>query len=441
MDIVFTKDQENALKEFAGFLDSDEKYMVIQGKSGTGKTTLTHALIRVAENHEKVKDLICGSDDNSPKKNFINLGDATGFATGFYRVQLTATTNQAVKVLSELSSLNARTIHSYMGVVPRSDFKTGKTHLAKTANYNTKQNVLLFIDEYSMIDDILFKLIDSTFYGSCKIVLIGDKHQLVGIKQVTTIVTNTLKCLRVELNETVRNPGNIQKAGEEFRIAVETGIFSPMKFSPEVLNVNGPEFKKMINEEFVLNRLKSSKIVAWTNAQVIAYNTYLRKERGLPELFTEGETVITNKLIRYAGKTILTDSEVIITKIRKELNEMGVEGRTVTLNDSIRAFLPNSQMHVKTLLKSLAKTAKAQQNWHSYYDVKDNWLDLRLTDASTVHKAQGSTYEKAFIDLPDIARCNIPSEVARMLYVAISRASKQVICYGKLPDKYKGKVP
>ena len=64
----------------------------------------------------------------------------------------------------------------------------------------------------------------------------------------------------------------------------------------------------------------------------------------------------------------------------------------------------------------------------------DTWADLRPTFASTVNKAQGSTYDKVFIDLSDFKPMvhKDPIQLARLLYVAMSRAKYQVIFTGDL---------
>ncbi len=56
----------------------------------------------------------------------------------------------------------------------------------------------------------------------------------------------------------------------------------------------------------------------------------------------------------------------------------------------------------------------------------------------SIHKSQGSEYDTVFVDLTNIGKCRVPSDVARMCYVSITRASKQVILYGSLPPKYCG---
>ena len=46
--------------------------------------------------------------------------------------------------------------------------------------------------------------------------------------------------------------------------------------------------------------------------------------------------------------------------------------------------------------------------------------------AITVHKSQGSTFERVFIDVENICRSNIQQ---KMLYTAITRASKSIFVY------------
>ena len=79
-----------------------------------------------------------------------------------------------------------------------------------------------------------------------------------------------------------------------------------------------------------------------------------------------------------------------------------------------------------------------QKDWIHYFYVKDTFLDLRPKDASTVHKAQGSTYETVYIDLGDLSTCRIPDMAARLLYVAFTRASNRIVLYGKLKEKFGG---
>jgi exodeoxyribonuclease-5 len=60
---------------------------------------------------------------------------------------------------------------------------------------------------------------------------------------------------------------------------------------------------------------------------------------------------------------------------------------------------------------------------------------LRPIHASTVHRSQGSTYEKVFVDLTDIGRSTRRDVLLRLLYVALTRSRGDVYVTGELPDR------
>ena len=82
-------------------------------------------------------------------------------------------------------------------------------------------------------------------------------------------------------------------------------------------------------------------------------------------------------------------------------------------------------------MKSLYKSSP-----RLYYEISNQTLDLRKVEASTVHKAQGSTLDTVFIDLDDISKCTQKQLTAKLLYVAASRARKKIIFFGELAKRY-----
>ena len=82
-------------------------------------------------------------------------------------------------------------------------------------------------------------------------------------------------------------------------------------------------------------------------------------------------------------------------------------------------------------MKQLYKQSPAD-----YYLFSKRVLDLRMVDASTVHKAQGSTLDTVYIDLDDISKCTQKDLTAKLLYVAVSRARKKVVFFGDLAKRY-----
>ena len=416
-----TQDQQHALSVFCQFLQKpNEKYMIIDGAAGCGKSTLVAHLYGALQAHLKMYELLlCKKPDKGKFKAFF-----------------TATTNKAAVALREITGLETKTIHSLLGLKVQSDYDTGEVQLLKREDYALLYNHLIIIDEGSMIDDRLFKLIDETACD-CKIVIIGDKYQLAPIWQKVSIMEK-LNCTKVTLHKVMRHAGPILHTASIFRDVVETGIFSDIPLSADVIHVDGPTFQKLIDQAFTNKKYRTNKakVLAWTNSRVQAYNQHIRSIKGYPELYQEGEIVFTNNPIIYGEGIIPTESAVEITSVSDPIEQREVTGYLLQLDSKISAFMPASAWEAKLRLKKAAQ----EKNWSEYFHIKDYWLDLRPAYASTVHKAQGSSYDTVFIDLKDIGKCNISSDVARMLYVSISRAVNKVVLYGDLPKKYRGAI-
>jgi exodeoxyribonuclease V len=416
-NITLTDDQKAAVKAFLRFLvNPDEKYMIIHGSAGTGKSTLITYLMEALERQYKMYALLlCKQPKN-----------------GEFQVHLSAVTNKAAAVMKELTGRDAVTVNTLLNVVPKANFETGYRDLVKTKNYTLLHNRLILLDEASMLSDELFNLLDETTIDS-KIVLIGDQYQLAPVKQQKSLM-ESLTCPKVTMNKVMRHAGDILTTSALFREVVETKQFKEIPTSQDVQHVNGLDFKDWIDRAFTGPGYRShnTKILAWTNGRVIEYNNYVRELKCLPERFEAGETVITNNFIQIGRHAWGVDSSIKLTDIGPVEKLYGVKGCMVELDETAEAFWPFDYRQAKTLMKACAKA----KEWRNYFMIKDQWLDLRPVYASTVHKSQGSTYDTVFIDLSDIGRCTIASDVARMLYVALSRSRKQVVLYGSLPQRY-----
>ncbi len=84
------------------------------------------------------------------------------------------------------------------------------------------------------------------------------------------------------------------------------------------------------------------------------------------------------------------------------------------------------------LLKEFAR----KKQWREYIIVKNTYMVLRLPHACTIHKSQGSTYENVYIDLDSFKACKDRETLARLLYVAVSRAKNHVYFHGSLPKGF-----
>jgi uncharacterized protein YxeA len=433
MSIILTKDQDNAVNRFLDFLVSDDNFFVIQGAAGTGKSFLIKHLLETFYSKYKSYCLLLQKDVQE------------------FDIKITATTNKAVNVvesfmkdlLIQRDNLQVCTIFSLLGLKVQNDRHSGKSTLTFNQNnapsfHNAGTTTLVFIDEASFIGEELDQIIRNvlTESANAKVVLIGDKYQLAPVGQ-TFSVMDTVDCKKVVLDEVIRNGGHILATGTQFRKTVETGIFKPIQYNNnDVIHVDGPTFQSMIDKAFADPKCTadSHKILAWTNARVQAYNKHVRKTAGRPLIFEAGETIITNNFIQGSRRyTRSVDSSVTVTRIDQQpTTHYDVKGYMVELDYMHIGFMAENPEHTKALLKTLAN----KKEWKKFYEIKETWLDLRDFYAGSVHKSQGSTHGTVFLDLADIGTNWNATDVARILYVSITRAAKQVVCYGYLPNRY-----
>jgi len=409
---TLTADQLNAMEAFHNFLiDPVESVFVLSGYSGTGKTTLVSYLLAELPKYMAA----------------IKLIDPT---TKFYQTQLTATTNKAAENFSNLTKQNVSTIHSFLGLRVQTDYKTNVTTLIPRSLIPI-EDTLLFIDEASYIDSALLGLIFK-LTKNCKIVFMGDPAQLTPVKSSGTPVFDA-HFSGAKLTQVVRQAeGNpIVDLSTKFRNTVNTGEF--FSFVPDgqaIKYLPRDDFNSAIESEFTRPdwRYADSKVLAWTNKCVIGYNHAISDHiTGDPD-FQVGDYAICNKFVTYGRSALKTDQLVQISAISEDTEEYGVPGNNYVIDGCVHVFGPKSLTEKNTALKK----AKAEENFKVVQRIDNEWIDLRAAYACTVNKAQGSTFDRVFIDLDDIRRCNSGNQIARMLYVGVSRAKSQVFLTGDI---------
>ncbi len=135
LDIQFAEEQRDAID-----LSVSQKLHIITGGPGTGKSTITQAIIRITE---KITDEII----------------------------LAAPTGKAAKRMSQITGKRASTIHSMLEF----DFTTGRF---KRDGENQIECDLLIVDEASMIDSSLIYCLLQAIPSSARVIFIGDIDQL-----------------------------------------------------------------------------------------------------------------------------------------------------------------------------------------------------------------------------------------------------------------------
>lgn len=417
-----TNDQQAASAAFTHFMTTDENEKVLSGGAGVGKTTLLKHLMDL-----KDPSLICRLAGIEPIEDWV----------------LTATTNKAAEVLGNSTGREASTIHSYLGLAVYNDYETGRTKITKTRRFSVKENTLIVVDEASMVDRQLRQLIHEGT-KNCKILYVGDHCQLAPIGEemspVFSEVTN-----RSYLNQIVRsqNAPPITALALQLRATVETGVFRPIAEVPGWIDYLTPDQAKLEIEEHFIHRLdlaEQSRILCFTNNKVVRFNDYIRQGRGLPPEIAAKDVVIACNAAQYKHSTqrMRIEQELRVLQVDPPIryrlpDPVDFYVRTVHTNYG-QIDVPVDRAHWQSLIKHYKKL----QNWPAFYELQERLADVRPRDACTVHKSQGSTYRTVFIDLEDIGTCRIPSQVARMLYVACSRPTHRICFIGRLPPKYGG---
>lgn len=418
--ITLTADQQAAYNAFSSFfIDPDKAVFVIEGFSGTGKTTLVeHILAGLPKFYDMRNALL-------PNRKHID-----------YEVVLTATTNKAVSNFQQISGRPVATVQSTLGLHLEKDYSTGKSNLEPHQPPNHFTEKLLFIDEASYIDQALLDLIFSMTHN-CKIVFIGDPAQLLTPKSWGAPVFYAgFETARLE--EVVRQDDQspIQALSTCFRETVNTGEW--FRFKPDgdhIVHLGREAFEQAIIEEFSRPdwRDQDSKVLAWTNRRVQGYNKGLRELTTGTRVFQKGDMAICNHFVRGKGKgrgnaSLRTDQLIEIDRHIGATQEWGLNGHRYSVVGAGTYFVPDSRSEWERLENAL----RAEGDVLTLRQIDEEWADLRAAFSSTINKAQGSTYDQVFLDLDDIKRCRDGEQIARMMYVGVSRARRRVYLTGDL---------
>jgi len=414
-----TNDQQNALDSLQAFIFDDTPMLVLEGYAGTGKSTLLKTFL------QQLPDLLAG---------YALVDPAYVPRTIFF----TATTHKAVENLmqilprEQIAGLNTTASLFAMRLVQQS-YKKSKLVFAGIQQVKFPKNSLIFIDEASYLDsDIMSVISDTSIAKDSKVVFIGDPAQLIPINMTRCPVFHA-KLPTIKLTEVIRQSADnpLLDLVTEFREAVATKVFPPI---PHGI----PEIGYMDDRVTVANTLKQvfsdpdwnpskSRILAYTNNRVTAYNDWLAEQLEGTSQLIEGCYYINNRAVNAHSSIIRASETVMVLGIATQLDYVhGIPGSWVKLvsnGSPVRdlLFAPHNYRQWAAQTKIWEK-----EEHHTALHTSQSWVDLRRMYSSTVNKAQGSTFDECWIDLEDIATCRNPEQRARLLYVAASRARNKI---------------
>ena len=431
-----TPDQQAGADAFFTFLlDPGAKVFVLSGGPGVGKSFLMSHLVRTT------------------MKDYANACSMLNIKEQYDTLAFTATTNKAAEVLEQSLGIPVQTIQSFLSLRVIEDHKTGKTRLEKTQAYRVRHRHIVFIDECSMVDSSLYQIIMESFQDS-KIIFVGDHFQMAPVGEPHSPVFLEVDPGNfIYLSQPVRNAGQpaLVQLCAQLRETVETGVFRPIKEVPGVIEyLDDTSMLTMLHKHFK-DPEPSARVLCYTNSRVEAFNEFIREEvRGLPAQFQVGDHLVVAQTYTSGKDTINVEREAEILKIRDQdfdLNHVDATpgAKPIPYREAEIRIKPSKASFTvrlatdKTLVAEAIKTYARRKDWSSYFELKNRYCDLRDKAACTVYKSQGSTYETVFIDIGNIGTSYDKEQVARMLFVAASRATTRVYLYGRLPPAYRGK--
>ncbi|MBR4911163.1 MAG: ATP-dependent RecD-like DNA helicase [Clostridia bacterium] len=385
--IKFAENQRRAIKLAFG-----ENMMILTGGPGTGKTTA-----------------LCG---------IIDLFERRGAL-----VTLAAPTGRAAKRITELTGREAKTVHRLL----EAEWVDGK----KTRFARNERNPLLcdvlIVDEASMLDSLLFEALIRSVKLGCKMILVGDTDQLPGISagNVLADLLQSGKVASVALNEVFR------QSKESLIVNNAHAIINNLK--PDISNNGGDFFffERQGTDAVVdtVLELCSNRLPAAYGFDPVKDIQVLCPSRKLGAGSFNLNNLLQQRLnvnakdtahLSYKGVYYCKGDKVMQIKNNYDLpweKENGESGFGVF----------NGDIGVITDINVAASSMRIlyDDKYVLYY--ADNFSEIELAYAVTVHKSQGSEFDCVILPLS-----GIPSPLAyrNLLYTAITRAKKLFIGVG-----------
>ncbi len=362
LNITYSEKQ----KECFRFLETNG-VKIVTGGPGTGKSTV-------------INGLIYGYKEKHP--------DA--------EIKIMAPTGRAAQRISEITGLSAGTIHRMLSILP---YSKDQLDTAYNGDYPAD---LLIVDEASMLDSTLMRLLIKSIKSTALVLLVGDINQLpsVGAGNVLNelIISNKIDTVHLDTNYRQKNKSTII----ENAISVNSG-------STKLINDDFFEIIECDSEEEIQQTI--------VKRFVDIYNTHHPYDVQVLSSTKKGPagTIALNKQIQEMINTEKTVTAYSNSKFR-------IKDKVMTIRNNYDAGYFNGD---------IGTISSADENFIYVQFFKEEVLipkhdiqDVELAYACTVHKSQGSEYDTTIIALPET-----PSVMLRrnLLYTAITRAKKKVL--------------
>ena len=476
--ITYNKEQQSAIVNAVSFLKTNTdptQYYVIEGKAGTGKTTIAKEILKEFEDEQIYVAAVSHKAKGVIKSSF---GDDT----------------RGKKFFSIAGLLGMKGIND-------NDTQTTKFQVGLKVPLLDNPPALLVIDEASMItEDVLKKIIDinSSLSRPFQMLFLGDIGQIQPIRDEQSEFYRTHKDLLNKKSDIFNSKHKSKlitrvRQGEANPILPYADYFweNSQKENPELNPTQHIVRNNQITDKGSLlfsnseGEVLNSVIKAVKNAvekgltnhvKIVTYHVNEKTELnqkihealfGKDSDYSKGDMLILNSPydLPDVNATMENSSEIQIKSIQDtDVDEFGVHTLYLETNGTAYTRTGNEQKDCviqvvsrndiglyNQKLYELASYAKRQTNralkkqaWSDFWEYKGRYADVDFGYAITAHKSQGSTYDIVVVDEKDIMGTTATSnqEKSELIYTALTRPRKTAIVISSVPvsNPYTGDI-
>lgn len=391
-------------------------FLIISGGPGTGKTTTVTRLLCLLIEHFKI----------NPQR--IKLAAPTGKAAMRMQeaIRQAKTNLQLSPELAALIPEQGSTLHRLLGYIP------GKVGFRHHAHYPLPADVVI-VDEASMIDISLMSHLFAAVRPNARLILLGDRDQLASVETGSIFRdlcsvdadTHPLNEHIVVLEKSWRfdASGGIGQLAKAVRDQQEQTILDILHLTPVGVTWDpSPQISEQYLHHVWQDYLKQVKAWQQEIAQLptlfAAFNQFrllspLRKGSLGTEQLNQRISGLLRRVLpnRFQGPWF-AGRPVMITENDYRQN---------LFNGDIGLSLPDANEQLRVWF------AEPNGNFRAFAPVR---LPAHETAwAMTIHKSQGSEFEKVLLVLPEDAEAQILGR--ELLYTGITRARRQIDLMGK----------
>lgn len=376
----------NELQKKAIITSLQNKFNIITGGPGTGKTTIIKGIVESYKQIEKI-------NDDRLKEEMVLL----------------APTGRAARRIMEATNFRALTIHKFL----KWDKETDTFQVNK---YNKSNAKIVIIDESSMIDIFLFNSLLEGLTDSVRIIMVGDYNQLPSVLpgQILKDLIDSDLVPVIKLNELYRQKEDSYIIN--LSTEINNGILSE-NFTEKRSDYNFIETTKE-HIEFVISELCKKALEKgydYNQVQVLVpmykgLNGIDNLNNKLQEIFnpksdTKDEYIHNGVIFREGDKVLQT----------KNISDLEISNGDIGIIDSITKTTNN----VSAIINFDGIVVEF---------TKKNFDDLRLGYAISIHKSQGSEFDIVIMPM-DLSFKRMLYR--KLLYTGVTRAKKSLTLVGE----------